>query len=106
MLLQAAVIPFIEIVSVFMGMHSSISNDIKGSLAVTPVFKVTDGTDCACMCSFGRMVACFQYAPINVYSVCLPPPKIEFNYDKQEWIQKEANEVQLFKIVLKNPIFV
>ncbi|CAA3021870.1 1-phosphatidylinositol-3-phosphate 5-kinase FAB1A [Olea europaea subsp. europaea] len=42
---------------------------------------------------FGRMVACFQYAPINVYSVCLPPPKIEFNYDKQEWIQKEANEV-------------
>ncbi|KAL2534428.1 1-phosphatidylinositol-3-phosphate 5-kinase FAB1B [Abeliophyllum distichum] len=49
--------------------------------------------DCLRFYGFGRMVSCFQYAPISVYSVYLPTPKIEFNYDKQEWIQKEANEV-------------
>ncbi|KAF9616143.1 hypothetical protein IFM89_028609, partial [Coptis chinensis] len=42
---------------------------------------------------FGRMVACFRYASIDVHSVYLPPAKLEFNYDNQEWIQKEANEV-------------
>ncbi|MBA0578031.1 hypothetical protein Gorai_020334, partial [Gossypium raimondii] len=39
------------------------------------------------------MVACFRYASIDVHSVYLPPSKLEFNYDNQEWIQCEANEV-------------
>ncbi|KAK6147577.1 hypothetical protein DH2020_018489 [Rehmannia glutinosa] len=50
--------------------------------------------DCLRFYGFGRMVACFRYAPINVHSVYLPPPKVEFNYYKQEWIQKEFDEVR------------
>ncbi|CAN0913380.1 1-phosphatidylinositol-3-phosphate 5-kinase FAB1B [Linum grandiflorum] len=49
--------------------------------------------DCLRFYGFGRMVACFRYASIHVNSVCLPPSKLEFNYDSQDWIQKEANEV-------------
>ncbi|CAI9760555.1 unnamed protein product [Fraxinus pennsylvanica] len=49
--------------------------------------------DCLRFYGLGRMVACFQYAPIDVLSVYLPPSKLEFNYDKQEWIQKEVDEV-------------
>lgn len=41
------------------------------------------------------MVACFRYASISVHSVYLPPSKLEFNYYNQEWIQREANEVQV-----------
>jgi len=40
------------------------------------------------------MVACFRYAPIVVHSVYLPPSKLEFDCDNQEWIRKEANEVE------------
>lgn len=54
-------------------------------------------TYCRCyfpyMSRFGRMVACFRYAPINLHSVYLPPPKLDFNYQHQEWVEKEANEV-------------
>lgn len=39
------------------------------------------------------MVACFRYASIDVHSVYLPPPKLNFNYDTQEWIQRELKEV-------------
>lgn len=39
------------------------------------------------------MVACFRYASIDVYSVYLPPAKVDFNYETQDWIQKEADEV-------------
>ncbi|KAL2503330.1 1-phosphatidylinositol-3-phosphate 5-kinase FAB1B [Forsythia ovata] len=49
--------------------------------------------DCLRFYGLGRMVACFKYAPIDVLSVYLPPSKLEFNYDKQEWIQKEVDEV-------------
>ncbi|XP_007012516.2 PREDICTED: 1-phosphatidylinositol-3-phosphate 5-kinase FAB1A [Theobroma cacao] len=49
--------------------------------------------DCLRFYGFGRRVACFRYAAIDVHSVYLPPPKLEFNYDNQEWIQSEANEV-------------
>ncbi|GFP97629.1 1-phosphatidylinositol-3-phosphate 5-kinase fab1a [Phtheirospermum japonicum] len=49
--------------------------------------------DCLRFYGFGRMVACFRYAPIIVHSVYLPPPKLEFNYCKQEWIWKEYVEV-------------
>lgn len=45
------------------------------------------------------MVACFRYASIDVHSVYLPPAKIEFNYDNQDWIKKEANEVRLMDIL-------
>ncbi|KDP33967.1 hypothetical protein JCGZ_07538 [Jatropha curcas] len=50
--------------------------------------------DCLRFYGFGRMVACFRYASIDVHSVYLPPSKLEFNYDNQEWIQKEVNEVR------------
>ncbi|MCL7030636.1 hypothetical protein MKW94_022093 [Papaver nudicaule] len=49
--------------------------------------------DCLRFYGFGRMVACFRYAPINVYSVYLPPSKVDHNYNRQEWLQNEANEV-------------
>ncbi|XP_051131111.1 1-phosphatidylinositol-3-phosphate 5-kinase FAB1B-like isoform X2 [Andrographis paniculata] len=50
--------------------------------------------DCLRFYGCGRMVACFRYAPINVHSVYLPPPKLEFDYHSQEWIQREFNEVR------------
>ncbi|KAF7836844.1 1-phosphatidylinositol-3-phosphate 5-kinase FAB1B [Senna tora] len=49
--------------------------------------------DCLRFYGFGKMVACFRYASIDLHSVYLPPPKVEFNYDNQDWLQKEANEV-------------
>lgn len=49
--------------------------------------------DCLRFYGFGKMVACFRYAPINVLSVYLPPPKLDFNYEHQEWIQKETDKV-------------
>lgn len=45
-------------------------------------------------CSFGKMVACFRYASIDVHSVYLPPSKLDFYYENQEWIQQEVNEVR------------
>ncbi|XP_039016949.1 1-phosphatidylinositol-3-phosphate 5-kinase FAB1A-like isoform X2 [Hibiscus syriacus] len=49
--------------------------------------------DCLRFYGFGRMVACFRYASIDVHSVYLPPSKLEFNCDNQEWMQSEAIEV-------------
>ncbi|XP_026440763.1 1-phosphatidylinositol-3-phosphate 5-kinase FAB1B-like isoform X2 [Papaver somniferum] len=49
--------------------------------------------DCVRFYGFGRLVACFRYASTNVHSVYLPPSKLDFNYNKQDWIQHEANEV-------------
>ncbi|KAL5583369.1 hypothetical protein UlMin_015811 [Ulmus minor] len=49
--------------------------------------------DCLRFYGFGNMVACFRYASINVLSVYLPPAKLEFNYENQEWMQSEANMV-------------
>ncbi|GJX05206.1 1-phosphatidylinositol-3-phosphate 5-kinase FAB1B-like protein [Tanacetum coccineum] len=49
--------------------------------------------DCLRFYGFGKMVACFRYASINVHSVYLPPSKLVFNYENQEWIQNEVNEV-------------
>lgn len=46
------------------------------------------------------MVACFRYASIDVHSVYLPPPKLEFNYEIQEWIQREKDEVELLDCFL------
>ncbi|KAL9228476.1 hypothetical protein vseg_004055 [Gypsophila vaccaria] len=49
--------------------------------------------DCLRFYGCRKMVACFRYASINVYSVYPPPSKVDFNYDIQDWIQKEADEV-------------
>ncbi|XP_062087941.1 1-phosphatidylinositol-3-phosphate 5-kinase FAB1B isoform X2 [Humulus lupulus] len=48
--------------------------------------------DCLRFYGFGKMVACFRYASINVLSVYLPPQKLDFNYENQEWIQKETDK--------------
>ncbi|KAJ0586299.1 putative 1-phosphatidylinositol-3-phosphate 5-kinase chromatin regulator PHD family [Helianthus annuus] len=49
--------------------------------------------DCLRFYGFGKMVACFRYASINVHSVYLPPSKLVFKFENQEWIQTEVNEV-------------
>ncbi|XP_048139215.1 1-phosphatidylinositol-3-phosphate 5-kinase FAB1B isoform X2 [Rhodamnia argentea] len=49
--------------------------------------------DCLRFYGFGNMVACFRYASIDVHSVYLPPSKLDFSRENQEWIQKEADEV-------------
>ncbi|XP_022715367.1 1-phosphatidylinositol-3-phosphate 5-kinase FAB1B-like isoform X2 [Durio zibethinus] len=49
--------------------------------------------DCLRFYGFGRMVACFQYASIDVHSVYLPTPKLDFGYENQEWIRKETDKV-------------
>ncbi|KAI0523274.1 hypothetical protein KFK09_005669 [Dendrobium nobile] len=49
--------------------------------------------DCLRFYGFGRMVACFRYAPIHLHSVFLPPPKLDFSFQQHDWIKKEANEV-------------
>ncbi|CAN8327184.1 unnamed protein product [Cochlearia groenlandica] len=49
--------------------------------------------DCLRFYGFGRMVACFRYASINIFAVFLPPAKLEFNYENQDWLQKESEEV-------------
>ncbi|KAH7655330.1 1-phosphatidylinositol-3-phosphate 5-kinase protein [Dioscorea alata] len=49
--------------------------------------------DCLRFYGFGKMVACFRYASINVHSVYLPPPKLDFSCQHQERIQNEVDEV-------------
>ncbi|CAN6163930.1 unnamed protein product [Urochloa humidicola] len=49
--------------------------------------------DCLRFYGFGKMVACFRYAPISVHSVYLPPHKLDFGHQPLDWIQKETNEV-------------
>ncbi|KAD4584915.1 hypothetical protein E3N88_22516 [Mikania micrantha] len=49
--------------------------------------------DCLRFYGFGEMVACFRYASINVHSVYLPPSKLVFKYENQEWIKSEVNEI-------------
>ncbi|KAL1215886.1 1-phosphatidylinositol-3-phosphate 5-kinase FAB1A [Cardamine amara subsp. amara] len=60
--------------------------------------------DCLRFYGFGRMVACFRYASINIYAVCLPPAKLEFNSENQEWLQKESKEVIKKAEVLFNEV--
>lgn len=49
--------------------------------------------DCLRFYGYGKMVACFRYASINLHCVYLPPPKLDFSYQHQEWVEKEAKEV-------------
>ncbi|MBA0810505.1 hypothetical protein Gohar_002496 [Gossypium harknessii] len=51
------------------------------------------------------MVACFRYASIDVHSIYLPPSKLEFNYENQEWMQAEANEVSNRAEFLFNEVY-
>lgn len=46
--------------------------------------------DCLRYYGCGSMVAFFQYSPIDILSVHLPPSKLEFNVPQQEWLRKEA----------------
>ncbi|XP_019196230.1 PREDICTED: 1-phosphatidylinositol-3-phosphate 5-kinase FAB1B-like [Ipomoea nil] len=41
----------------------------------------------------GRKVACFRHTSSNVHSVILPPQKLEFGFDNQDWVQREVDEV-------------
>ncbi|XP_041995455.1 1-phosphatidylinositol-3-phosphate 5-kinase FAB1B-like [Salvia splendens] len=56
--------------------------------------------DCLRFYGFGNMVACFRYASIDVHSVYLPPSKLEFSYEIQEWMQREVNEVVYYAELL------
>ncbi|XP_022631797.1 1-phosphatidylinositol-3-phosphate 5-kinase FAB1B [Vigna radiata var. radiata] len=49
--------------------------------------------DCLRFYGFGKMVACFRYASIDVHSVYLPPHTLIFDYGNQDWIQRESDEV-------------
>ncbi|KAL5995796.1 hypothetical protein ACLOJK_025866 [Asimina triloba] len=49
--------------------------------------------DCLRFYGFGKMVACFRYASIDVHSVYLPPFELDFDLQVQEWIQTEFDEV-------------
>uniref|UniRef100_A0A7N0UWF1 1-phosphatidylinositol-3-phosphate 5-kinase n=1 Tax=Kalanchoe fedtschenkoi TaxID=63787 RepID=A0A7N0UWF1_KALFE len=56
--------------------------------------------DCLRFYGYGRMVACFRYASIELHSVYLPPPRLEFDHSIQEWIQKEVDEIKYKSEVL------
>ncbi|XP_042025599.1 putative 1-phosphatidylinositol-3-phosphate 5-kinase FAB1C isoform X2 [Salvia splendens] len=50
--------------------------------------------DCLRFYGFGSMVASFQYSPISILSVCLPPPILEFcRPGEQSWLRQEASEL-------------
>ncbi|KAL8171587.1 hypothetical protein V2J09_023391 [Rumex salicifolius] len=49
--------------------------------------------DCLRFYGSGKMVACFRYASIDVHSVFLPPFKVDFSHEIQDWIKKEADEL-------------
>lgn len=51
--------------------------------------------------SFGRMVACFRYAPTKVHNVYLPPPKLDFGFQHQDWVDREAAEVSSLTSLIK-----
>lgn len=93
------VTPFTETVSVSMGMKSSTSLINTSTVECFRPFHIF--SDCLIYlpyCSFGKMVACFRYASINIFAVSLPPAKLEFNCENQDWLQKESKEVTSFLI--------
>ncbi|MCO5604997.1 hypothetical protein L7F22_059172 [Adiantum nelumboides] len=50
--------------------------------------------DCLRFYGFGSMVACIRYSPVHVYSVYLPPSKLDFHsFEHQEWLQQEIREI-------------
>ncbi|KFK44391.1 hypothetical protein AALP_AA1G251400 [Arabis alpina] len=52
--------------------------------------------DCLQFFGFGSMAVFFRYSPINILTVHLPPPVLEFNsYRQLEWICKEAKELNV-----------
>ncbi|KAL8052963.1 hypothetical protein ABFS82_05G040000 [Erythranthe guttata] len=50
--------------------------------------------NCLRFYGFGNMVAVFQYSPVNILDVCLPPPILEFCCaTEHSWIRNEATEL-------------
>ncbi|KAH7423845.1 hypothetical protein KP509_12G076900 [Ceratopteris richardii] len=50
--------------------------------------------DCLRFYGFGNMVACIRYSPIHVYTVYLPPSKLDFYcFEHQKWLQQEIREI-------------
>ncbi|KAK6922238.1 Chaperonin Cpn60/GroEL/TCP-1 family [Dillenia turbinata] len=50
--------------------------------------------DCLRYYGFGNMVAFFRYSPIDILSVHLPPPMLEFiGHSQEEWVKRETAEV-------------
>ncbi|KAK6931003.1 Phosphatidylinositol-4-phosphate 5-kinase, core [Dillenia turbinata] len=50
--------------------------------------------DCLRYYGFGNMVAFFRYSPIDILSVRLPPPMLEFSgHSQEEWVKRETAEV-------------
>ncbi|KAI5081874.1 hypothetical protein GOP47_0001617 [Adiantum capillus-veneris] len=50
--------------------------------------------DCLRFYGSGCMKACIRYTPVHVYSVYLPPSKLDFHsYEHQEWLQQEIREI-------------
>ncbi|XP_022882037.1 putative 1-phosphatidylinositol-3-phosphate 5-kinase FAB1C isoform X3 [Olea europaea var. sylvestris] len=50
--------------------------------------------DCLRFYGFGSIVAFFQYSPIDILSVYLPPSILKFNgHGEQTWVRKEASEL-------------
>lgn len=60
---------------------------VLGLIEYTAVLMNKNACSDICFCSSGRKVA-------TVNSVILPPQKLKLNYDFQEWVQRETNEVQ------------
>lgn len=95
------VTPFTETVSVSMGMKRStslINTSTVECLKFKPFHIFLIVSYIFPYCSFGKMVACFRYASINIFAVSLPPAKLEFNCENQDWLQKESKEVTSFLI--------
>lgn len=45
----------------------------------------------------GDMVAFFRYSPIDILSVHLPPPVLQFgDHAHQDWLKKEMSEVRIY----------
>ncbi|KAF5777306.1 putative 1-phosphatidylinositol-3-phosphate 5-kinase [Helianthus annuus] len=50
--------------------------------------------DCLRFYGMGNMVAFFRYSPIDILSVHLPPPVLQFGYHfQQDWLKKEVAEL-------------
>ncbi|KAK9705228.1 hypothetical protein RND81_07G041900 [Saponaria officinalis] len=61
--------------------------------------------DCLRFYGFGSMIAFFHYSTIDILTVHLPPSMLEFNgHSKQEWIQREVEELQSKTEILRNEV--
>ncbi|OVA12306.1 Chaperonin Cpn60/TCP-1 [Macleaya cordata] len=50
--------------------------------------------DYICFYGLGPMITMFRYSLVNIYTVCMPPPVLEFNNQNgQEWMMEEVEKV-------------